>query len=73
MQDATELVERSLLAINGNESLPTLAKLASSAFAKVRGDESRSVLHIYNVDASGENANGKKSEGGQHVVFQFSL
>lgn len=73
MQDATELVERSLLAINGNEALPTLAKLASSAFAKVRGDESRSVLHIYNVDASGENANGKKWERGPTHCFCLSL
>lgn len=61
LEDAQDLVQRSLVTVNGNTSLPCLAEeLPKTAFSKVRGDDSRSVLHIYNVNASGENANGRR-------------
>lgn len=56
-----ELVHRSLLTLDGNSSLPSLAsELRKSAFVKVRGDDSKSTLHIYNANASGENVNGRR-------------
>lgn len=56
-----ELVHRSLLTIDGNSSLPSLAsELRKSAFVKVRGDDSKSTLHIYCANASGENVNARR-------------
>ena len=54
------LVEKSLVTLDGNQSLPELAKqLRKQPFCALRGDTDRTTLHLYSVESSGENANGR--------------
>lgn len=72
-----DLIQRSLVTVDGNDTLPSLSQeLMKCAFLKLRGDDERSTLHIYNVDASGENANGRRPGHDQSHIsdnFQCSL